>query len=85
MRPIRSAAFSFFAVILLTSSSLFAPAAHAGTAASIQWNVPCDPPSGVLQDDGQVCALLSLPLDYRDPGGRQISVAVAADAPDGVR
>jgi len=65
----------FFAV--LASFPLIPLSAQAGTASSVQWNVPCDPPSGALHDNGQVCALLSVPLDYRDPGGKQITVAIS--------
>ena len=73
----RSVVFALLGVILLICSSIMPLRAQAGTAPAVQWNVPCDPPSGVLQDHGQVCALLSVPLDYRNPADKQITVAVS--------
>src|SRR5262249_49341043 len=52
----RSVALALLGVLLLTSSPLIPLRAQAGAASSIQWNVQCDPPSGGLQDHGQVCA-----------------------------
>lgn len=72
-----SRSLALLSLTLLPASTLIPLDAHASTAPSIQWNVPCDPPTGPLQDDGQVCALLSAPLDYRNPDGKQITLAVS--------
>jgi pimeloyl-ACP methyl ester carboxylesterase len=45
--------------------------AEAAQAAPLQWG-ECPPEAAGLE-----CALLPVPLDYRDPGGRQIEIAVS--------
>ncbi len=51
--------------------------AHA--ASSIQWSDTCPPPPPGAQygSDGQLCAMVQVPLDYRSPAGQQISIAVS--------
>jgi pimeloyl-ACP methyl ester carboxylesterase len=44
--------------------------------ADLGWGA-CPPPPEGLPDGGLQCATLDVPLDYRDPGGRQIQVAVS--------
>jgi hypothetical protein len=43
----------------------------------IRWGECPAAPAGVELDPGQTCGTLSVPLDYRRPGGRQITVAVS--------
>jgi pimeloyl-ACP methyl ester carboxylesterase len=43
-------------------------------AAALEWG-ECPPANGL--DPRQECATLAVPLDYRDPGGRQIEIAVS--------
>lgn len=38
---------------------------------------PCPPPPPGTEDSGQQCATLSLPLDYHNPSGRKIQVAIS--------
>ncbi|MEW1612226.1 MULTISPECIES: alpha/beta hydrolase [unclassified Streptomyces] len=67
------------------------PAAHSrpvGAAAPpLAWR-PCEPPAGTPFPAGQECAELRVPLDYADPGGRTVEVAVTrlrTDRPDARR
>ncbi|MFD9423666.1 MULTISPECIES: alpha/beta hydrolase [unclassified Streptomyces] len=58
------------------------PVAHAGPRASPVSSPPsltwhgCELPDGSTGADGQQCAELPVPLDYRNPGGRTLTVAV---------
>jgi pimeloyl-ACP methyl ester carboxylesterase len=62
--------------LLLAVVSLTPFAAPAGAqTAGLQFGA-C-PPSDGLPDAGQQCATLQLPLDYTDPNGRKITVAVS--------
>ncbi len=62
--------------LLLAVVSLTPFAAPAGAqAAALQFGA-C-PPSDGLPDAGQQCATLQVPLDYANPGGRKITVAVS--------
>jgi pimeloyl-ACP methyl ester carboxylesterase len=67
-------------VVALLSMSLVAAPAQAG-AASIPWgNVACDPPTAQFPDPAigpQQCAYIQVPLDYRNPKGQQIQMAVS--------
>lgn len=62
-----------------TLTAVGAPVAHsrpAGPAVPpIGWG-PCGPIPGTPVPDGQQCATLRVPLDYRAPGGRTLDVAV---------
>lgn len=62
-----------------TLTAVGAPVAHsrpAGPAVPpIGWG-PCGPIPGTPVPDGQQCATLRVPLDYRVPGGRTLDVAV---------
>ena len=60
-------------------AAIFNPgSAHAGTPA-IQFTDSCPPPppNGGYNADGQLCAMVNVPLDYRNPSGQQISIAVS--------
>ena len=61
--------------LLLAVVSLTPFAAPAGAQAALQFGA-C-PPSDGLPDAGQQCAVLQVPLDYANPGGRKIAVAVS--------
>ncbi|MYX74353.1 alpha/beta fold hydrolase [Streptomyces sp. SID3915] len=50
----------------------FAPAAGAAGAPALAWKA-CERPGGPV---GQECAELPVPLDYRDPGGPRLTLAV---------
>src|SRR4051812_32954011 len=50
-----------------------APSA-ASTASAIQWGKCTDP---YLSSFGAQCAMVSVPMDYADPGGRQVHIAVS--------
>ncbi|OKI83400.1 hypothetical protein AMK12_09440 [Streptomyces sp. TSRI0395] len=62
-----------------TLTAVGAPVAHsrpAGPAVPpLSWG-PCGPIPGTPVPDGQQCATLRVPLDYRAPGGRTLDVAV---------
>lgn len=62
-----------------TLTAVGAPVAHsrpAGPAVPpLGWG-PCGPIPGTPVPDGQQCATLRVPLDYRAPGGRTLDVAV---------
>lgn len=62
-----------------TLTAVGAPVAHsrpAGPATPpLSWGA-CDPIPGTTVPDGQQCATLRVPLDYRAPGGRTLDVAV---------
>jgi pimeloyl-ACP methyl ester carboxylesterase len=65
--------------ILILTCWFLPRSAHAG-GSSIPWgNVPCDPPPAGVPDPGtgQQCAYITVPLDYRNPTGRQILLAVS--------
>src|SRR6185312_10519474 len=54
-------------------ASASVPAAPAG----IDWG-PCpEPPAGVVLNPQQTCGTIRVPLDYRRPAGRQITIAVS--------
>ncbi|QKW06674.1 alpha/beta fold hydrolase [Streptomyces sp. NA04227] len=58
--------------------------ARGGTAPALDWR-PCDQPNGPA---GQECADLSVPLDYSEPDGQRISLAVTrlrSDRPEARR
>ncbi|MDW6060866.1 alpha/beta hydrolase [Streptomyces sp. FXJ1.4098] len=57
----------------LLASTAAADAATPRSAAPLSWGV-CE---GTGLDPRQECATLKVPLDYRDPGGEQISLAVS--------
>ncbi|MFH9394020.1 alpha/beta hydrolase [Streptomyces sp. NPDC017556] len=65
-----------------TLTAVGAPVAHSrpvgpGPAVPpLSWRA-CDPVPGTTLPDGQQCATLRVPLDYRVPGGRTVDVAVA--------
>ncbi|MFF8432999.1 alpha/beta hydrolase [Streptomyces bacillaris] len=66
--------------VAATLTPAVTPVAHsrpAGRAApALAWH-PCEPAAaGVVPAAGQECAELRVPLDYRDPGGRTVAVAV---------
>src|ERR1700712_5417012 len=61
-------------LLAVVSLTLFTAPASAQTAA-LQFGA-C-PPSDGLPEAGQQCATLQLPLDYTDPNGRKITVAVS--------
>lgn len=44
--------------------------------AGIQW-APCPPPPPGLPDGGQQCTTVQVPMDYSDPGGRTMGIAVS--------
>jgi pimeloyl-ACP methyl ester carboxylesterase len=44
---------------------------------AILWGTCPAPPAGIAIDPRQTCGTLRVPLDYRRPGGRQISVTVS--------
>ncbi|MFD3749550.1 alpha/beta hydrolase [Streptomyces cyaneofuscatus] len=74
-----------------TLAAAGAPVAHsrpAGRAApALDWH-PCGPVAGAPVPAGQECAELRVPLDYADPGGRTVEVAVSrlrTDRPDARR
>ncbi|MBT0773250.1 alpha/beta fold hydrolase [Kineosporia sp. J2-2] len=55
-----------------------APAHAAGTRpAPIAWGACPEPPPGTTVNPRQQCGTLKVPLDHRDPGGRQITIAVS--------
>ena len=62
-------------------SMTFVPVPAQAGPASIPWgNVACDPSSAQLPDPAvgpQQCAYIQVPLDYRNPGGQQIALAVS--------
>src|ERR1700704_993875 len=62
-------------LLAVVSLTLFAAPGGAQTAA-LQFGACAPPPDGV-PDAGQQCATLHLPLDYADPNGRKIEVAVS--------
>jgi pimeloyl-ACP methyl ester carboxylesterase len=54
------------------------PASAAAGAPALAWGAcPPPPPGGYPPDPRQQCAQLSVPLDYRKPHGRQITVTVS--------
>lgn len=74
-----------------TLAAAGAPVAHsrpAGPATPpLSWG-PCGPVAGAPVPAGQECAELRVPLDYADPGGRTVEVAVSrlrTDRPDARR
>ncbi|MFI7236377.1 alpha/beta hydrolase [Streptomyces cyaneofuscatus] len=74
-----------------TLTAAVTPVAHsrpAGRAApALAWH-PCGPVAGAPVPAGQECAELRVPLDYADPGGRTVEVAVSrlrTDRPDARR
>ena len=46
-----------------------------GPAPVVEWG-PCPPPPEGFPDTPVECATLPVPLDYRDPGGRTIDLAI---------
>jgi hypothetical protein len=62
-------------LLAVVSLTPFAAPGGAQTAA-LQFGACAPPPDG-LPDAGQQCATLHLPLDYADPNGRKIEVAVS--------
>ena len=71
---------AFLAVaILVTGPPPAAAARPAGVTApaSLAWGTCPPAPAGVSQDPREQCASLSVPLDYREPHGRSISVEVS--------
>jgi hypothetical protein len=67
---ISSALAGLLAVSLSASAALAEPT----------WGA-CPPPPEGLPDGGLQCATIDVPLDYRNPGGRQIQVAIPASPP----
>jgi pimeloyl-ACP methyl ester carboxylesterase len=63
-------------VLLLAVVSLTSFAAPGGAQTGLQFGA-CPPSQDGLPDAGQQCATLQLPLDYSDPNGRKIAVAVS--------
>jgi pimeloyl-ACP methyl ester carboxylesterase len=61
--------------LLLAAVSL-APFAVSGGAQTLQFSA-CPASPGGVPDAGQQCATLQVPLDYADPNGRKIAVAVS--------
>ncbi|GAB3871482.1 alpha/beta hydrolase [Kibdelosporangium lantanae] len=66
-------------VAMVASSTMFlavltAPAATAAPASSIAWG-PCT--DSTLKSAGAECGMLSVPVDYRRPTGKQIQLAVS--------
>ena len=61
-------------VAVLTATLLGAPPAHAGTSQTIDWG-PCS--SARLRAAGAQCGYVTLPLDYSDPSGATIQLAVS--------
>ena len=69
-----------FFVMFAVHSLLMSPAAHADPPVPrIQWSDTCPPapPGSGYGDDGQKCAMIEVPLDYRRPNGDRISIAVS--------
>jgi len=63
------------ATVVVVAAGVTPVAVGAATkAASISWST-CDDPG--LQDAGAQCAMLSVPLDYSEPNGTQIQLAVS--------
>jgi pimeloyl-ACP methyl ester carboxylesterase len=60
------------------ATSVAAEASAAATASSsITWGACPAPPAGTKLDPRQTCGTLKVPLDYRHPDGKQITVAVS--------
>jgi len=70
-----------FAGALALLGVLLVPVPAGAGAASIPWgNVTCNPPSEQFPDPAigpQQCAYIQVPLDYRNPKGKQILLAVS--------
>ncbi|MDN3354929.1 alpha/beta hydrolase [Actinomadura sp. DC4] len=69
------------AAAVAASAGLVSALPHMATAAdrtrAIVWGACPAPPAGTQVDPRQTCGTLSVPLDYRHPGGRQITLAVS--------
>src|SRR5262249_44492233 len=76
--PTRTALLSVLGVAALGVASLLAQPVQAGTQ-TIRFTDSCPPPpaGAPYGTDGQLCAMVSVPLDYRKPNGQRISVAVS--------
>jgi len=69
-----------FFVAVAVHALLVSQAAHADPPVPrIQWSDSCPPapPGSGYGDDGQQCAMIEVPLDYRRPNGDRISIAVS--------
>jgi pimeloyl-ACP methyl ester carboxylesterase len=79
-RLARRVLFPVTAAVALLTMTFVSPPAQAATS-TIPWgNVACDPSSAQLPDPAigpQQCAYIQVPLDYRNPGGQQILLAVS--------
>lgn len=51
--------------------------AETGHAPTIVWGACPPPPEGVIRDPSQECGTLRVPMDYDDPAGRTIEIAVS--------
>ncbi len=60
-----------------TAQPAAASAASAGPAARITWGACPEPAPGASHDPRLTCGTLKVPLDYKDPGGRTLDVAVS--------
>src|ERR1700736_2026901 len=74
----RGALLSLLGVTALAALPFTSQPARAATP-TIQFtdSCPLPPPGAPYGPDGQLCAMVEVPLDYRNPSGRQISVAVS--------
>ncbi|MBB4908268.1 alpha/beta hydrolase [Actinophytocola algeriensis] len=61
------------ALVATAVAAVVLPGVSAATPASVRWG-PC--PEGVTAP-GLECSTLEVPLDYRDPGGRRIEIAIS--------
>jgi len=65
--------------IAVAGASLPAVALAGAPVPAIAWGDTCPPapPDAGYGDDGQLCAMVQVPLDHRQPTGQQISIAVS--------
>ncbi|MDT7801566.1 MAG: hypothetical protein QOI78_4999 [Actinomycetota bacterium] len=62
------------AVVAVTATAVVPAASAAPAAGGLKWG-PC--PAGAFPTPDLECTTLPVPLDYRDPGGRKIDIAVS--------